>query len=111
MFDYTPIDLVRTGKKIRALMSKNAYSASYVQQMLHLSCPQPVYRWLSGKTLPSVDHLYNLSKLLNVHMEELLVAKSDESFEQISWCVIQTGNTDYLKRISKYLEMTFVEKR
>ena len=39
---------------------------------LHLSCPQPVYRWLRGKTLPSVDHLYALSRLFGVHMEDLL---------------------------------------
>ena len=40
-----------------------------------LSCPQPIYRWFKGQILPSVNHLFVLSKLLNVHMEELLVEK------------------------------------
>lgn len=41
-----------------------------------LLCPQPIYRWFKGIVLPSVDHLYALSRLLQVHMEELLVPES-----------------------------------
>lgn len=46
-----------------------------IQQALCLSCPQPIYRWFKGQILPSVNHLFVLSKLLDVHMEELLVEK------------------------------------
>ena len=35
------------------------------------------YRWFQGKTLPSVDHLYALSRLLGVHMEELLAGPQE----------------------------------
>ena len=37
----------------------------------------PIYRWYKGLILPSVDNLFMLSRLLNVHMEELLVEKQD----------------------------------
>ena len=47
----------------------------YIQAYLHLSCPQSIYRWFKGKILPSVDHLCALSRLLGVHMEDLLVLK------------------------------------
>lgn len=47
-----------------------------IQQYLHLSCPQSIYRWFKGKILPSVDHLSALSLLLGVHMEELLALKN-----------------------------------
>lgn len=40
-----------------------------------LSCPQPIYRWISGKILPSVNHLYALSKILGVPMEDIIVEK------------------------------------
>lgn len=46
------------------------------QDYLHLSCVQPIYRWYKGLILPSVNHLFMLSQLLNVHMEELLVKKN-----------------------------------
>lgn len=53
------------------------YSVKEIQEFLHLSCPQPVYRWFKGQILPSLDHLYVLSRLLGVHMEELIVAKGN----------------------------------
>lgn len=50
-----------------------------IQEYLHLSCPQPVYRWIKGKILPSVDHLLMLSELFGVHMEKLLVKKEKDN--------------------------------
>lgn len=68
-----PIDQVETGKKLKAMIQAAGYNVKFIQEYLHLSCPQPIYRWFKGKILPSVEHLYALSRLLNVHMEELLV--------------------------------------
>ena len=50
-----------------------------IQKILHLSCPQPIYRWFKGSILPSVDHLYVMSRLLKVHMEDLLVPECEYS--------------------------------
>lgn len=72
--DYLYIDLKKTGKRLENLMRKKGYSVKDIQNILHLSCPQPIYRWMRGQILPSVDHLYVLSRVLQVHMEELLVA-------------------------------------
>ena len=69
---YQPIDQVKTGKKIKTMLEKAGYDVKYIQAYLHLSCPQSVYRWFKGKILPSVDHLCALSRLLGVHMEDLL---------------------------------------
>ncbi len=74
--NYPNIDMIKTGMLLKYRMEMAGYSVKDIQQFLKLSCPQPVYRWYSGKVLPSVDHLYALSKLLHVHMEELLVDKS-----------------------------------
>lgn len=73
---YPNIDMVRTGQKLKELISAAGYDVKAIQSYLHLSCPQPIYRWFKGKTLPTVEHLYALSRLLEVHMEELLVSKS-----------------------------------
>lgn len=70
---YHYIDLVKTGKHMERLIRQRGYSVKDIQHILHLSCPQPVYRWLRGQILPSVDHLYVLAEVLQVHMEELLV--------------------------------------
>ncbi len=70
---YPNIDMQATGARLKRLASIQGYSVSAIQEYLHLSCPQPVYRWFQGKVLPTVDHLYMLSMLFEVHMEELLV--------------------------------------
>ncbi|GFI45663.1 hypothetical protein IMSAGC019_00975 [Lachnospiraceae bacterium] len=75
---YPYIDLVKTGGHLKRLVRRRRYSVREIQALLHLSCPQPVYRWFKGQALPSVDHLYVLSKLLGVHMEELVVPGKEE---------------------------------
>ena len=73
---YPNIDLQQTGKKLKHMLESAGYTPRMIQEYLHLSCVQPIYRWYKGLILPSVDHLLMLSELLNVHMEELLVKKS-----------------------------------
>jgi hypothetical protein len=70
---YPNIDMERTGRKLRFAIKTAGYDVRTIQEYLHLSCPQPIYRWFKGKILPSVDHLYMLSILLGLHMEELLI--------------------------------------
>ncbi len=83
MTEYPPIDLKETGQRLWLLMVDNGCGVKDIQTLLYLSCPQPVYRWLSGKTLPSVDNLYTLSRRFRVHMEDLLVEQGRrERFRQ-----------------------------
>ena len=75
---YQPIDQLRTGKKLKTMLESASYDVRYIQTYLQLSCPQSIYRWYKGKALPSLEHLSALSKLLHVHMEELLVFQGEE---------------------------------
>ena len=70
---YPNIDMQRTGRRLKHMIESAGYTPRIIQDYLHLSCVQPIYRWYKGKILPSVDHLLMLSELLNVHMEDLLV--------------------------------------
>ncbi len=72
------IDMGLTGKKIKRMLESAGYKPSMLQEILQLSCVQPIYRWYKGKTLPTVEHLLTLSDLLGVHMEELLVKEGAE---------------------------------
>lgn len=66
------INLELTGKKLNRILTKAGISARQIQNMLSIGSVQSVYRWYRGETLPTVDHLYDLSRILNCHMEELL---------------------------------------
>lgn len=75
---YFNIDMEATGKRLQRAIYSAGYDVKTVQTYLQLSCPQPVYRWFKGQILPTVDHFYMLSKLLGVHMEDLIVPKKKE---------------------------------
>ena len=67
------LDMIMTGNRLRNVITKRGYSIKDIQNKLELSCPQPIYRWLNGQTLPSLDNLYRLSTILGMQMEELLI--------------------------------------
>ena len=76
---YPNIDMEKTGLLLKYKIQQAGYTVKDIQKKLLLSCPQPIYRWYQGKVLPSVNHLYALSRLLGVHMEELLVPQMAET--------------------------------
>ena len=100
---YPNIDMQRTGRKLKRMLESAGYTPRMIQEYLHLSCVQPIYRWYKGLILPSVDHLLMLSELLHVHMEELLVKKNTVPFVcEIEQAYSQSGQTrimEYYKKI------------
>ena len=79
---YPNIDMIQSGLKIKKYIVCAGMSVKDIQEYLHLSCPQPIYRWMNGKILPSVDHLFMLSVLFGVHMEDLIVKKQAEALPE-----------------------------
>lgn len=72
---YPNIDMEKTGLFLKQKIEQAGYSVKDIQTLLMLSCPQSIYRWFKGQVLPSVDHLYVLSRILKIHMEDFLVPK------------------------------------
>ena len=100
---YPNIDMQRTGRKFKCMIESAGYTPRIIQDYLHLSCVQPIYRRYKGLILPSVDHLCMLSELLNVHMEDLLVKKNSVpviyDIEQCYSQVAQKRFMAYYKKI------------
>lgn len=69
------IDTKLSAQILRTAIKNSGYSVAELQEMLYLACPQPIYRWMNGNTLPSIDNLYRLSQILNTSMENLLAFK------------------------------------
>lgn len=82
---YPEIDLKRTGLKLRMMMREAGYGVKDIQAYLRLSCPQSIYKWLHGKALPSVPNLAALSRLLGIHMEEMLVCQKQSIFSGVRY--------------------------
>ena len=79
---YPVIDVEKTGSNIQRLREKRGLSVAEIQHFLGLSDPQAIYQWQRGITLPSVDHLCALSKLLRVTIDEILILKKSNGFDR-----------------------------
>ncbi len=66
-----------TGKRMRQLFQQNGYSVRDVQTAMGFENPQAIYKWLSGRSLPSIDNLIVLSVILHASIEEILVLGED----------------------------------
>lgn len=100
----TSIDMRRTGCNLQRLARKNGYSVKDIQKYLHLSCPQPVYRWYKGSVLPSVDNLLRLSELFHVHMEDILVKECSAVFLK-EFVVSENNIQAFYKRMEAYFTL------
>lgn len=72
------LDMKLTGKKLCTAIKNSGYSVKDLQEMLYLSCSNPIYKWMRGDTLPSIDNLYRLSCILDTPMEDLLAVQNVE---------------------------------
>ena len=67
------IDMIQTGRHLKKLCEDAKLKPIDIQRLTQLSYPQSIYRWFQGDVLPSVDHLYTLSRVLDMHIEDMLV--------------------------------------
>lgn len=74
---YLSIQQKETGNRIRYLLRENGYTVKDIQEVMGFENPQAVYKWLSGKSLPSLDNFLILSKVLHTSIEDILVIDGD----------------------------------
>ena len=61
MTPYPVINVKATGENILRRRIEKGYTVLDVQRYLNLACPQSVYHWQAGRTLPNIDNFYALS--------------------------------------------------
>ncbi len=68
------LDRDGTCAHIRKLCAERRVSVDRIAEHMNVS-RQTVYAWFSSKKMPTIDHLIELSDLLGVTVDELLVRK------------------------------------
>ena len=76
MTPYPVIDVKATGENILRRRIEREYTVLDVQRYLNLACPQSVYHWQAGRTLPNIDNFYALSVLLGTTVNDLVVERN-----------------------------------
>lgn len=74
---YLSIRQKETGNRIGELLKENGYTVKDVQGAMGFENPQAVYKWISGRSLPSLDNFVILSRLLNTGIDDILVIDGD----------------------------------
>lgn len=77
-FTFPIIDLKQTGCRIKSICARRGYTVKKLQEALQIGAFQSIYDWYSGKTLPSLDNMLALSRLLEIPVEELIVCQNME---------------------------------
>ena len=70
---YPSLDLQATGARIRALRMQKHLRVEDISKFMGFDSPVSVYKWQRGDSLPTVDNLYALSKLLDTPIDNILV--------------------------------------
>lgn len=70
------LDIVATGRKIKLLMEEREIAIKDLSKVMNVSF-QAVYRWQKGETLPTISNMFILGQLLQVDVDEMLVAKEN----------------------------------
>ena len=74
---YLSIQQKATGNRIRELLRENGYTVKDIQEVMGFENPQAVYKWISGRSLPSLDNFVILSRILHTNIEDILVIDGD----------------------------------
>lgn len=76
MMPYPLINGKAAGEKILRRRIEKGCTVLDVQRYLNLACPQSVYHWQAGRTLPNIDNFYALSILLGTTVNGLVVERN-----------------------------------
>lgn len=67
------IDMARTGANIANLRRAAGLSVHDLQIAFGFNSPQAIYKWQTGRALPTVDNLIVLASLLKVRIDDILI--------------------------------------
>ena len=77
MTQFPVIDLEATGRRIKELRKEKHYSVEQVSEYMGFESVQAVYKWQSGKSLPTLDNMFALSRLFDTPIENILIERGE----------------------------------
>lgn len=81
---FPTINKKETGVNLRRIMDIRGVKPKDIQEYLGLGCVQSIYRWLDGVSMPTVDNLYAISKMLQVPMDSIVCGNAGTTEKQMN---------------------------
>lgn len=67
------VNLKATGQNIKELMRISNLSVKDVQLAFGFEAPQAIYKWIHGRSVPTIDNLVILAAILDVRIDDIVV--------------------------------------
>ena len=97
---YLSIQTEATGNRIRCLLQEKGLTVRDVQTAYGFEYPQAVYKWLSGSSLPSLDNMVILSRILHTSIEDILVVEEHTEAGNSSSGIVYPGAVLFFIKLS-----------
>ena len=114
------INMEKTGARIRRVIEESGYTMREIMEITGITTEQAVYKWYSGKSIPSLETQIILCRLLGLRITDLLVLDGECDFsddhsmsnELSDYIIIAAVNeqrfTDYgSRRLAAYYNTVF----
>ena len=82
-------------RQIRYLRKARGLKVEDISEYMGFNSPQAVYKWQRGESLPEVENLLALSRLLGTTIESILVERTNEYAAKN--CSIQHALVEHVK--------------
>lgn len=79
--NYPVLDIKATRERINQLRKDNNLRVIDVAEYMGFESTQAVYKWQRGESLPTVDNLYALSRLLHTSVDDILIGEKERDDE------------------------------
>ena len=97
---FPTINKKETGVNLRRIMDMRGVKPKDIQEYLGFGCVQSVYRWLDGVSMPTVDNLYALSKMLQVPMDSIVCGNAGRT--KVKWMhILRIRREEFIPTIRK----------
>lgn len=67
------INMQATGQNIKRMMKDRGMTVKDVQEIFGFTTTQAIYKWIWGKTLPSIDNMVVIAKIFNVKIDDIII--------------------------------------
>ena len=69
------IDMEATGRNIERLRHAAGLTVKQLQHVFGFTTPQAIYKWQNGLSLPTLDNMIVLARVLGVSVEHIIVCR------------------------------------
>ena len=73
---YVGIDSIITGQKIEQLRIQQGLTVEVFCEHLGISSTA-YYKWIQGRSLPTLDHLVVLRRMCNISLDDIVISRED----------------------------------